>query len=97
MQKKGADLTFEVADIDGDRFILVSWPLPNGAAPALTDAEHDVLRLLLLGKNNRAIAEARGTSRRTVANQISVLLRKFGVGSRLELIVRLSYSAGTNE
>lgn len=76
-------------------------PCPRGArwdgevfafrvdAPALpasvTSAEADVLRGLLEGLRNEDIADARGTSRRTVANQVSALYRKLGVRQRCEL------------
>ena len=41
------------------------------------------------GKNS-AIAEARGTSVRTVANQIQAIFKKLGVSSRSELVALLS-------
>ncbi len=54
---------------------------------ALSDAERDVLRMLLEGKSNRAIALTRGRSERTVANQVASILRKTGCGSRRALRV----------
>jgi DNA-binding NarL/FixJ family response regulator len=45
---------------------------------------------ILSGRNNKAIA-ARGSVReQTVRNQLSVLFRKLGVSSRLELAVKLA-------
>lgn len=90
MKKSGREPTFEVGDIDGVPFVLVSWQLPEGNTPALTDAEHDVLRRVMNGESNRVIAAARGTSQRTVANQLATLFRKFEVGSRVELVARLA-------
>lgn len=52
---------------------------------ALTSAELEVARLAVAGGSNRAIARLRGTSARTVANQIASAFRKLGVGSRSEL------------
>lgn len=54
---------------------------------ALSAAERDVLRLLLEGKSNRAIAALRGRSERTIANQVASILRKTGCGSRHALRV----------
>lgn len=55
----------------------------------LTAAEQDVALLILRGLSNAAIARVRGTSVRTVANQVAAILDKVGVGSRLELCARL--------
>lgn len=60
------------------------------SAPVLTSAERRVLLLLLRGFGNDAIAAARGTAVRTVANQVSTLLRKFGTGSRTELAAQVA-------
>lgn len=52
----------------------------------LTPAEDAVLRLVKKGLSNREIADLRQTSSRTIANQVSSLLRKVGVGGRRGLI-----------
>jgi len=54
-------------------------------APTLTPAEQQVLMLLLDSLSNAEIAATRGRALRTIANQITSLLRKFSVGSRTEL------------
>lgn len=51
----------------------------------LTHAEQDVLKLVRLGWQNGAIAQARRRSERTVANQVASLLRKLGAPSRRAL------------
>ncbi len=53
----------------------------------LTQAEKDVLTLVRHGLSNREIAEMRGTSINTVANQLAALLRKTGAISRRALLV----------
>ncbi len=74
-----------------DELALLSWPVqPTALAPAIprptyTAAEREVLAFVLDGATNAAIADARGTSLRTVANQIASLLRKSDASSRLEL------------
>jgi DNA-binding CsgD family transcriptional regulator len=51
----------------------------------LTPSERDIVTRLIEGASNREIARARGTSERTVANQLKGVYRKLGVFSRSEL------------
>lgn len=63
--------------------------IPHGVADAvepLSAAERSVLAALLAGRSNREISGARGTSERTVANQVRAIFDKLGVGSRRELV-----------
>ncbi len=77
--------------LDGDEVLVVSFPLGRAPLPAsLTSAERDVAFRALSGASNREIAIARGSSERTVANQVSSLFRKLGIGSRAELAMVLS-------
>jgi DNA-binding CsgD family transcriptional regulator len=64
---------------------IISEPLPASAAPGLTRAEREVCEQLLLGASNAEIAAWRGTSARTVANQVASIFAKLGVSSRAEL------------
>ncbi len=57
---------------------------------ALSSAERAVVQALLRGLSDREIAIERGTSERTVANQLRSIFRKLGVASRAELIARAS-------
>ncbi len=52
----------------------------------LTQAESDVCRWIANGASIAEIAERRGTSPTTAKNQVSAVLSKTGVGSRIELI-----------
>jgi DNA-binding CsgD family transcriptional regulator len=61
------------------------WPLAR-----LSDAERDVAMRLLGGMRGAAIARERGTSPRTVANQITRIYHKLGISSRRELIAQLT-------
>ncbi len=69
----------------------------------LTRAECEVLAELLAGRTNAQIATCRKRSPRTIACQISGLMRKVGVGSRAELVgafvrARLAWTvAGVSE
>ena len=49
---------------------------------ALSPAEREVTARLLDGYDNERIARERGTSLRTVANQVASIFRKLGVSSR---------------
>jgi DNA-binding NarL/FixJ family response regulator len=59
-----------------------------GLDPRLTHAERQVVAGVLNGRTNAAIATARRTSCRTVANQLAAVYRKLGVSSRWELAAR---------
>ena len=54
----------------------------------LTKREEEVLALLKQRLSNRAIAQKLGISERTVKTHVSNLLAKFGVDSRVDLILR---------
>jgi DNA-binding NarL/FixJ family response regulator len=83
----------------GQEFALLELPAPPdgtaaarrlivgaaGAHAPLSGAEADVLRAILEGRSNGDIARSRGTTARTVANQVASIFRKLGVRSRLEL------------
>jgi DNA-binding CsgD family transcriptional regulator len=74
---------------DPDEFVVLSYPIAHVHLPAgLTDAEREVVLSVLEGKSNGTIADERGRSIRTVANQIGSVFRKLGVTSRAELVAR---------
>ena len=76
-----------VADRIDDELGVFSWDIAE-PPPALTSAERDVLTRVVHGESNQAIAVARNTSVRTIANQVASLLRKCGATSRFDLIRR---------
>jgi DNA-binding CsgD family transcriptional regulator len=83
--------------VGGDRYVVISHPLPRGrTVRGLTAAESAVLALVLRGLSTEEIAKMRGTSSRTIANQLASIYRKHGVRSRVELAAVLSAS-GTDE
>lgn len=55
--------------------------------PELTAREHEVLELLADGLSNPAMARRLGLSARTVANHVSAILTKLGVGDRAQAAV----------
>jgi DNA-binding NarL/FixJ family response regulator len=83
-----------VVELVGEELVLFSWELEPISNPGLTSAEQAVLSHLVEGASNAAIARARSTSVRTVANQVASLLRKLGAGSRFDLIRRFGGCRG---
>lgn len=74
-----------------DEFAIVSFPLTSGLdLGALTRAERGIVEALRLEATPQRIAEARGTARSTVENQIAAIYEKLGVASHSELIARLA-------
>lgn len=74
----------------GEAFALLEWEdLPLAVPAELTAAEVEVAALIPEGWSNQEIAARRGTSVRTVANQVASVYRKLGVGSRGALCARL--------
>lgn len=75
---------------DGSERRVVGLPRPDvGLAKRLPSAELAVIRSLVEGQSYREIAAARGTSTRTIANQISAVFRRLRVSGRNELVLRL--------
>lgn len=81
-QKSSADRMEPMPEVD-------RWTPPNITTKArvigvrvFTDAETEVLRLLVQGYENREIADARKTSLETTKTQVAVILRKLGAKNR---------------
>lgn len=85
--------------VGGEEYVVLSEPLPNPEdfGGTLTDAECAIVRLLLEGRSNAAIAQLRLTSPRTVANQVAAIYRKLHVGSRAELAALCYRGPGSHE
>jgi DNA-binding CsgD family transcriptional regulator len=62
--------------------------------PTLSTAEYAVARLLVEGKSYAEMALLRGTSVRTVANQVASVFQKVGVSGRSEFLSSLARGAG---
>jgi DNA-binding NarL/FixJ family response regulator len=63
----------------------IAWALPACLSPA----EQDVALEVVAGQSQKAIAQARRTSPRTIANQVGSIFRKLGVHSRIEFLGKL--------
>jgi DNA-binding CsgD family transcriptional regulator len=87
---RGWQLPQARVDHRGETDAVVSFDLPGSRLMArLTSVEADVLRLTVEGKSHSEIAVGRGTSRRTVANQLGAIFRKLGVSGRAALRARV--------
>jgi DNA-binding CsgD family transcriptional regulator len=69
---------------------VLSAPLGPLPTVCLTEAEQEVVALVVGGLTTAEIAERRNTSVRTVSNQLASIFRKTGVGSRVELAARFN-------
>jgi DNA-binding NarL/FixJ family response regulator len=82
-----ADLEAYTFCVDDDQYVVFAFALPQLTPPQnLTAAEHDVALAVLAGASNREIALRRGTSERTVANQLRSIYSKLGISGRIDLI-----------
>ena len=85
-----ADAQLFVLETGTEQLVLLHFPeSPLDQTPRygpLTDAERAVLRRVLVGETNAAIARARKRSLRTVGHQVASIFRKLGVSSRRELL-----------
>lgn len=73
---------------------VISVPQPRlGVLDVLSSAERAVLLKLLEGKTYVEIAECRGASKRTVANQLGAAFRKLGVSGYGEMLDRVMTQA----
>lgn len=92
-----ADLRAGILKFRKREFLVLSFPSPHPEwLGELTAAELSVALEVARGLSNAAIARQRGTSVRTVANQLASIYRKLVVRSRRELARRLQRKmAGT--
>lgn len=78
----------------GERLLVGAYPLVDAdCLAALSDCERDVVAHLAAGATNAGIASIRGSSERTIANQLQSAFRKLGVRSRAELVAKLQRGA----
>jgi DNA-binding NarL/FixJ family response regulator len=85
-KKSDSAVVGERIEIDGTEVFLLGTPSLSQCLPEdLTKAEKDVAALVLEGLSNQEIAKMRGTSVRTIANQVAAIFRKLKVTARIEL------------
>jgi DNA-binding NarL/FixJ family response regulator len=82
---RGQDLRLSIGD--GEVGVLsVSHAVRASAVNQLSRGERAIANLIVAGQSNAAIARSRGTSPRTIANQLHSIFDKLEVGSRAELV-----------
>jgi DNA-binding CsgD family transcriptional regulator len=85
-------------NLDHEVLAVVSVPLTDPSSLAqLTPVERSVASLAATGLSNAEIGARRGTSERTVANQMASILRKMKLTSRYHLAARLALCDLTRE
>jgi DNA-binding NarL/FixJ family response regulator len=73
--------------LDDTEYAIIAYDLPQPRIPdVLTSAEQAVVALVLEGRGNADIAQRRGTSKHTVANQLRSIYGKLGVSDRRGLV-----------
>jgi|SRR5580704_422870 DNA-binding CsgD family transcriptional regulator len=75
-------------EVGAGTYVLLSFPRSHDLLDALTPAERQVALAVLAGLSNAEVARMRGSSPRTVANQLATIFRKLAVRSRAELAAR---------
>ncbi len=86
--------TFRVASED---FLALTFSSTAAGLGVLTESEQQVASELLRGRSYRDIAQIRGTSPSTIANQVQSLFRKLKVRSRTELATTTSCAETVNQ
>ena len=76
--------------VEGRKVVLLATEDDSSTLEELTDGERSVALLATEGLSNTDIAERRGCSVRTVANQLASVYKKLGVSSREQLVSRLT-------
>ena len=89
-QHPGAAGALSYLDDEQASLRVISIPRPDGPLEStLPPAELAVIRSLVEGVSYAEIARRRGTSSRTIANQITAVFRRMKVSGRSELLLRL--------
>lgn len=91
------DLAAYLFRVGCDELVIFEWTAESSSSvpDTLTTAEREVLLLLERGASNAEIARHRGTSVRTVGNQVGTIFRKLGVASRSELMAMRARQGGS--
>jgi DNA-binding CsgD family transcriptional regulator len=90
---RSAHFQFTWSDRDDVIGVLVDGTRQAPMETALSPAEREVFEGISAGKSNEQIALGRGTTVRTVANQVASILRKTGAPSRYALMNASSFDA----
>jgi DNA-binding NarL/FixJ family response regulator len=84
--------TLSFVERGSEQLRVVAAPRPDRRLTGVPPAELAVVRALIEGQCYAEIAEHRGTSTRTIANQITAVFRRMRVSGRSELLQRLFFA-----
>ena len=73
-----------------ETFLILAAPRARLDLSSLTPVQRSIVAGVVAGRSNTELARRRRRSVRTVANHLAAIFRKLGVGSRGELIARIS-------
>jgi DNA-binding NarL/FixJ family response regulator len=76
----------------GEDLLVVSAPVRAATGHKLTAAQLEVARAVARGASNAEIARERGTSARTVANQVAAIFARLGARSRRDVAAALGWA-----
>ena len=79
---------------EGEEFLVLSVPDVAESTSTLTPAEREIARAIVDGASNAEIARRRGTSLRTVANQVASILARLGASSRAQVAAKMAGARG---
>lgn len=76
-------------EVDGNRYLLLRMPPPNGKRIQLSPREHEIVRMVAKGHPNKVIADVLNISSWTVCTHLRRIFAKLGVGSRAAMVAQL--------
>lgn len=85
-REHGGNIGWTRLEVDGRALLLLRADKTDIESGSLTEAERTVAALAAAGYSNALIASRRGTSVRTVVNQLASIYRKLGMESRYQLV-----------
>ena len=76
-------------EVDGNRYLLLRMPPPNGKRIQLSPREQEIVRMVAKGHPNKVIADVLNISSWTVCTHLRRIFAKLGVGSRAAMVAQL--------
>jgi DNA-binding CsgD family transcriptional regulator len=76
-------------EVDGNRYLLLRMPTPNGKRIQLSPREQEIVRMVAKGHPNKVIADVLNISSWTVCTHLRRIFAKLGVGSRAAMVAQL--------
>jgi len=87
--KLGSALVRPITGAEGERWLVRYERTDREFKAALSEAECEVVRLLVEGRSHAQMSRIRNRSERTIANQLGSAFRKLGASGRTALVAQL--------